>query len=94
MIARSGVDRETNWGMVSACEPGSVVVVGVEMEGDFMLTDVGVTKMLDGTCMCVSACKPGSETDGEEREIFWNNVDELQNFGTNFNVAVLGGLKC
>ena len=56
--------------MVSACEPGSVVVVGVEMEGDFMLTDVGVTKMLDGTCMCVSACKPGSETDGEEREIF------------------------
>jgi len=35
----------------------------------------------------VGAYGPGSERDEEERETFWNDVDEcLQSFGTNVNV--------
>jgi len=42
----------------------------------------------------VSAYGPGSERDEEEREAFWNDVDEcLQSFGTNVNVVLLGDLN-
>ena len=42
----------------------------------------------------VSAYGPGSERDEDERESFWNDVDEcLQSFGENVNVVLLGDLN-